>query len=406
VAGTREPLRRARTRGATALRAAGGRVVRHLPSIVLASAAAGLAYLLAAWLFGAPQAFFAPIAAVVCVSISPGQRTRRAAEIALGVVVGLVAADLLVRVAGTGTWQLSAAVLAAMTVAVALRAGTLVTNQAAVAAVLVTAVAPTLGGHPLVRLGDALVGGAVGLTLNAVVPRDPRHGALRALDGALGGLADVLRRLAGALRDRDLAGAEAALDALTAVARTLPDLDQEIDAVAEAGRLAPRRARRTAATEPIRVARRRLDLLLVSVRSAARAVAARVRHADEHAAADLEPAARALDLLADGVAALARHVHGEASAQQVVDAGRDATVAASAVLRARPPASSAALAVQVRSGAVDLLRAVGLDQAQAVRHVEEAGGTLDASGADDVPGGEDVGDRDVGDRDVGQRDVG
>ncbi|WP_035062516.1 FUSC family protein, partial [Cellulomonas bogoriensis] len=93
------------------VQAAAHRVRLHGPSLLLASASAGVAYALAGWAFGPENAFFAPIAAVVCVSITAGQRVRRAVEIAVGVVVGLVAADLLLRWTGAGPWQLALAVL-------------------------------------------------------------------------------------------------------------------------------------------------------------------------------------------------------------------------------------------------------------------------------------------------------
>ncbi len=69
--------------------------------------AASLAYFLAAYVIGSDQPFFAPIAAVISLGLTLGQRGRRAIEVVLGVVVGLVVADLLVLALGVGTVKIS-----------------------------------------------------------------------------------------------------------------------------------------------------------------------------------------------------------------------------------------------------------------------------------------------------------
>ena len=61
--------------------------------------AAGVAWLVAADLLGHPTPFFAPVAAVVALGTSYGQRLRRVAEVTIGVAVGVFLADLLVGVA-------------------------------------------------------------------------------------------------------------------------------------------------------------------------------------------------------------------------------------------------------------------------------------------------------------------
>ncbi len=58
------------------------------------------------------QPFFAPIAAVVTLGLAPGQRGRRAVEVALGVAVGLAIADVIVRIIGVGAAQIGVVGLA------------------------------------------------------------------------------------------------------------------------------------------------------------------------------------------------------------------------------------------------------------------------------------------------------
>ena len=70
------------------------------PILHTAVAAAG-AWLLATELVGHEQPFFAPVAAVITLGLTVGQRRRRALEIGAGVAVGIFIADLLVAVVDT-----------------------------------------------------------------------------------------------------------------------------------------------------------------------------------------------------------------------------------------------------------------------------------------------------------------
>ena len=63
--------------------------------------AAGAAWLVAADLFGHDTPFFAPIAAVVSLGTSYGQRLRRVIEVTLGVAIGVFVGDLIVVLLGS-----------------------------------------------------------------------------------------------------------------------------------------------------------------------------------------------------------------------------------------------------------------------------------------------------------------
>ena len=58
--------------------------------------AAGVAWLIASDLLGHDTPFFAPIAAVVSLGTSYGQRLRRVVEVTIGVAIGVLVGDLLV----------------------------------------------------------------------------------------------------------------------------------------------------------------------------------------------------------------------------------------------------------------------------------------------------------------------
>jgi hypothetical protein len=176
-----------------------------------------------AWAFSThvlshPRPFFASVAAVVSVGLSGGGRLRRTAELALGVALGVAIGDLLVGVIGQGAWQIGVVVALALLIALAVGARGLAVTQAGLQAVFVVAL-PRASGSGLHRWQDALVGGAAALLVTALLPVEPWREA-RARGGAyVAKLAEVLRRTAQGIRDRDAL----ALDETLATGRTLED---------------------------------------------------------------------------------------------------------------------------------------------------------------------------------------
>ena len=161
--------------------------------ILHTAVAASLAWLAATELLGHSQPFFAPVAAVITLGLSLGQRRRRALEVAFGVAVGILVADLLVFVIGTGTWQVGVVTALAMSAALLLGGGSLLVSQAATSAVLVSTLQPPHDGISLARFLDALTGGAVGLAVaTLLLPVDPVHLVRRAVQPLLEQLAAAL----------------------------------------------------------------------------------------------------------------------------------------------------------------------------------------------------------------------
>src|SRR2546427_2109619 len=72
--------------------------------IVQAALAAGLSWLVAVHLVDHRAPFFAPVAAVVCLRITLGQRLRRGIELFVGGGLGVGVGDLLISAIGTGPW--------------------------------------------------------------------------------------------------------------------------------------------------------------------------------------------------------------------------------------------------------------------------------------------------------------
>src|SRR5690349_9884301 len=159
-------------RSRTSVRARVARLRSKSWQVGQCAVAAGLAWYVASDLIGHDRPFFAPIAAVVSLSTSYGQRLRRVAEVTLGVAIGVFLADLIVAGIGSGWWQLTIIVALAMSTAVLLDGGQLFMMQAAVQSIVVATLIPDPGAA-LTRWTDAVIGGAVALVAATVVPAAP-----------------------------------------------------------------------------------------------------------------------------------------------------------------------------------------------------------------------------------------
>ncbi|MEI8411878.1 MULTISPECIES: FUSC family protein [unclassified Kribbella] len=204
--------------------------------------AAGVAWALARYVAGHPQPFFAPVAAMVALGFSFGQRLRRVAEVMVGVAVGVGVGDLFVQFFGTGVAQIIFVVALAMSVAVLLGAGTLMTTQAGVQAAIVTTLVASPGAG-FSRWLDAVIGGLVALAAATVAPaaaiRRPRQQASEVLNE----LAEILSETADGLRNTDEKAVTDALRRARASESMLDDLRSAADEGVAVVRMSPFRRR-------------------------------------------------------------------------------------------------------------------------------------------------------------------
>ena len=184
---------------------------------------AGLAWMLASAIFSHQQPFFAPIAAIICLGGTFGNRLRRGFEIAIGVAVGIAIGDLFVQVFGAGTWQVVLVVAVSMSLATLLGAGQLMTTQAGVQSIIVTVLLPDPS-QGLDRWGDAVVGCAVALVVATIAPSSPLRKPAVLAAQILRDLAGTLDAAVGALDRRDEAAADQVLDRARATETKLQEL--------------------------------------------------------------------------------------------------------------------------------------------------------------------------------------
>ncbi|WP_242496415.1 FUSC family protein [Xylanimonas protaetiae] len=332
--------------------------------LLQAAAAAGAAYLLAGWVFGHAQPFFASIAAWACLGFSFDRDLRKIAEVAFGVTVGLAVGDLVVRLIGSGWWQLSTVLVVAAVVARFVDRGAVLAAQAGTQAIVIVGL-PSLTGGPFGRAADAMVGGAVALAFALLTPTDPRR-RLRTLGTvATTALATVVEQAATAARGADEDGLEAALVRARAADPALHEFLDRVHSASEQARVTVNRVHR----EELR----RLENQAVLVERAMRSVRVLVRRAPyglQHASAtERGVLADLLDRYAAGVRQLA----------SAIETGQDAVAARGTlteVARDADPHEAAAdwgiqsLVLLLRSPVVDVLEAAGAapDAARAALH--------------------------------------
>lgn len=364
----RRTLRRVRSRGRV-----GGRRVRAswLP-ILQCAFAAGIALYVAADLLGHQRPFFAPIAAVVSLGISLNSRLRRAAELVVGVSLGVLVGDLIIAQIGSGVWQLILVIALAMTIAVFTDGGNLIVNQAGASAVLVTTLLPPGESGGIDRCVDALVGGAAGILVAAVVPVNPVRIVLREARRVLDDLVTVLTEVAAALREGDPQHASRALRRARATQPAIDELRAAVRSAGEVATVSPLYRPRRRMLRRYRDLTERADYAHRNARVLARR-ALTVLEDGEQAPPEL---ADAITDLAGAIGALIHELGLDGDRERARPAVLDAVHRAS-VLVTDPstddPASlsGSVLVAQVRSIAVDLLQATGLSRTEALRALRE-----------------------------------
>ncbi|HKH12013.1 MAG TPA: FUSC family protein [Rubrobacter sp.] len=346
------------------------RLRANLWSVAQAAGAASLAFFLARVVLGHESPFFAPIAAVISLSVNLGSRPRRAVEMVFGVAVGLMVADLLVLLIGTGTLQIAAVVLLAMAAAVFFGGGTMLVNQAAVSSILVVVLQPRDAVFSADRFLDALMGGGVALLVAFLIPVNPERLVGRTVTPVLEELSALLVEIAAVLKTGDPERAQRALQRAREMDDRVRQLNEVLEAGHETARLSPTRRRSLRHLDLYASASARIELAVINTRVLARGAANATRRGDAipaklpEAVLDLARSVRALGTF------LEESGGAEEARRHALDAARRATEA----LEDRHELATSVLVGQVRSAAVDLLRSTGMDQASALEALEDAAG--------------------------------
>ncbi len=322
--------------------------------------AAGIAWFVATDVLGHQHAFFAPVAAVVCLGTSYGQRLRRVAEVTVGVAVGVMVADLIATTIGSGAWQLTLIVAAAMSVAILVDAGQLLITQAAVQSIVAATLLPAPGAG-FTRWTDALIGGGVALVAAAVVPAAPLRRPREQAAAVVRKVADLLRAASRVMVDNQI---EPALD-LLADARATDALIRELqDAAAEGLAVvasSPFRLRHGPGVRQVAELVDPLDRALRSTRVLVRRTAVAAYHQ--------RPVPRSYALVASDLATATDLIAEELRAERLPSAARPALISVgqeTGRLERTGDLSADVVLAQLRSIVVDLLLLTGLGELESI----------------------------------------
>lgn len=338
--------------------------------ILQASLAAPLAWYVARHWFGHEEPIFAPLSALVAIGATVAQPWQRAVEIVVGVAFGVAVADALTVLIGYGTVQMGLMVFLAMAVAVVIGGRPMLVLQAGMAAMLVAALPTESGAASFERILNTFIGGGAAMLFTLVVlPIRPLGIAHRAADPVLQELAAMFRQLGAALAAGDPELAEDALVRARRCGDHWARLNEAIGVGRQAARIAPVRRHEEQDLLDMAQAVVQLDFAIRDARVMAR-VGWRLTETAVPHGARLELVMLAF---ADAVGSLEGHLAGE----------YDETLATrGAALRAARIASSIRAAEddlvfmhllgQVRSTAVDLLRATGTPRDEAITRMLDA----------------------------------
>jgi hypothetical protein len=251
----------------------------------------------------------------------------------------------------------------AMSAAVLLGGGPVLVTEAAVSAILLASLDPAPTGLSADRLIEALTGGAVALAVSSLVfPLDPQLLVGRAAQTVFGELGRVLEKLAAALAAGDREQAEAALHAARSLDGPVRELEEALQTGRETARSSP--LRRPVRVELDRYAQgaRHIDYAVRNTRVLARHVL-RFLRTRQGAPSELPEAVRELAL---GVWALAEEFDDPTRKTQLrLHVSRAAGRALETFRAGGSELALAEIVVQVRSTAIDLLRASEAATAQA-----------------------------------------
>lgn len=337
--------------------------------VVQTAVAATLAWSAATLVLGHERPFVAAIAAVISVGAVAGQTLRRAAEWIFGVTVGLAVADLIMLAIGTGPIQTGVIVGLAMLAALLIRSGVMFVTEAGVSAVLVAGLDPTTYGVSPDRLLEAVVGGGAALAVSAAFPSNPSLLARQAARPVLEDLAAALRDSAAALIGGDLELAQEALSEARRIDGQVARLREQLDGGYQIARYSPPRRRHLGHLAHYAAAADQLDLAVRDTRVLARAAVTLVREKGA-SSGQLPEAILGLALAVEALAGrLERPDHSLDDARQfaLVAAGE-----ATSVLERNNDLETSALVAQIRSTALDLLQAAGMESSEALEALRKA----------------------------------
>ncbi|OAG70327.1 FUSC family protein [Corynebacterium ulcerans] len=179
------------------------RLRRSFLSIVQMSLAAGIAFWIARNLIGHDKPFFAPMAAIIILGLTSGNRIKKAIELSIGCSIGVGLGDLLIMGIGVGHWQMPLAIFISLLVATFLSKSQLLINQVAIGSILIATIMPPGTSAGPDRMIDAFLGCITGIVVMALLPHSPLAEGRREVSAVLRLASTVLKHVSVGLKTAD-----------------------------------------------------------------------------------------------------------------------------------------------------------------------------------------------------------
>jgi uncharacterized membrane protein YgaE (UPF0421/DUF939 family) len=321
---------------------------------------AGVAWFLAGLIPGHQVPFLAPVASIVTLGITFGQRLRRGVEIAIGVAVGVAVADIWIALFHTGVWQIVVVCALSMSIATLLGAGPLMTTQAAVNSIVVTAIAPPGVGFGVSRWLDAVIGCALALLVATIAPSSPLRKPGEVAAQVLTEMAATLDAAVAAVHADDAETASEVLDRARAGEVSLAALEEAAAEGVAVVRHSPFRRRQLSAVEALADLAEPLDHASRNLRVLARRCAIAIWRGQEVPAEYLDLIGRLAEICRFMARELEAHRLPTQARERLQALGQD-----SAQVRLDESISAVVVLAQTRSMVADLLELTGMSYAEA-----------------------------------------
>lgn len=206
-----------------------------IPIVQIVVAATG-SYAFAHYVLGHPAPLLAATVTVSSLGLVRDARPRRVLETVLGMLVGILVAEVLLIVTGSGWWQLALALGVTLVVARLLSPQAGFAIAAAIQSLIVMVIPATA---PFLRMVDGVIGGIAALLVTALIPRNPLRDALHEGGAVFTAVENTSATLVQALRRGDRLRAERGLEKARALQPLLDDWRSSLESGRAIAKVSP-----------------------------------------------------------------------------------------------------------------------------------------------------------------------
>ncbi|WP_345799868.1 FUSC family protein [Microbacterium sp. AZCO] len=238
-------------------------------AIVQIVVAATAAYSVAHYGLGHATPLLAATVTVSSLGLARDARPRQIAENVGGLLLGILVAETLILVAGTGWWQIAVALGVSLVIGRFLSPQPGFAIAAGLQALIVTIIpAPA----PFLRLIDGIIGGITALIVTALIPHNPIRTELRSARAVFAGFEGTTAAIVQALHRGDRFRAERGLEKARALTAPIEGWRESVESGIAIARISPFLRRQRFELQRHDRIRRSMDLAIRNLRVTARRV--------------------------------------------------------------------------------------------------------------------------------------